>query len=103
MTFVLLDMASVSDSVNGDDDGEQGDLVVNKTEESESIEQLREYLIEKLSHLDLSNKGVKRIKDRSTAANGGFSDIYRGSYRRKEVAIKVARQAVPVDERTLNV
>ena len=94
-------MASVSNSVNPD--GEQVNIAVDKTEESESIEQLRGYLIKKLSHLDLSNKGVKRIGDLPIAANGGFSDIYRGSYRRKEVAIKVARQAMTVDERALNV
>ena len=98
MNFILTEVSSTHEPMNVDE-GEPS----NESEESESIDQLRDYLIEKLSHLNLSEKGVKKIGDLPIAANGGFSDIYRGSYRRKEVAIKVARQAVPVDERTLNV
>ena len=93
---MLPEMSSVEEHMDEGED--QRDLVVSDSAESESIEQLGKYLIEKLSHLDLSKKGVTRIGDLPIAANGGFSLIYRGSYRRKEVAIKIARQTMQVDQ-----
>ena len=81
-----------------DEDEIKRDVVTSDSTESESIEQLGKYLVEKLSRLDLSKKRVKKIGDAPTADNGSFSFVYRGSYRRKEVAIKIARQTMEVDK-----
>ena len=81
-----------------DEDEVKQEVVLSDSTESESIEQLAKYLVEELSHLDLSKKSVKKIGDVPTADNGSFSFVYRGSYRRKEIAIKIARRTTAVDK-----
>ena len=101
MNCILSEIPLIEEHM--DEDEVKQEVVLSDSTESGSIEQLAKYLVEKLSHLDLSKKSVKKIGDIPISINGDFSVIYRGSYRRKEVAIKVARQTMTVDQRTLNV
>src|ERR1700761_4628768 len=51
---------------------------------------IRHHVVQNLARLNLTGRGVVRLGEHPI--NGGsFADIWRGSFRRREVAIKVPR------------
>jgi hypothetical protein len=62
------------------------------TESTIAIGDPQGYLRSHLPVLDLTNKGAApNVRRRWAAASGGFADVWKGTFKRKEIAIKVAR------------
>jgi hypothetical protein len=60
--------------------------------ETTIIEDPEGYLASHLPTLNLTNQGVRRNpRHRWAVAGGGFADVWKGTLKRTEVAIKVAR------------